>query len=99
MRSPPRPLPPSQPSRAPSPNLQPVASAAMNDKSDAVALWGLRAAGAVMNSTPGAPDPRLLSQIPQVVQNHNLNGAITEEAYLALRDSTSPKEIDTLIKL
>ncbi len=79
--------------------LQPIAAAGLADKSDAVAIWGMKTAAGVMNSMPGVPNPKLLGQILDAVQKHNLNGAITDEAYNALRDANNPQVIDTLIKL
>ncbi len=79
--------------------LQNVIKTLMQDPNDAVALWGMKAAAAVLTApNQTTPNVALLRLILPTVDAHHLSGPITDEAYAALLDP-SPPVIDTLINL
>jgi len=79
--------------------LQGLIQTLLQDANEGVALWGMKAAAAVLTApNQTAPNGTLLRLIIPTIESHKLSGAITQEAYGALQDS-SPQVIDTLVKL
>jgi hypothetical protein len=80
--------------------LQPILMTLMQDKNDAVALWGVKAAASLCTAgKPPATNPALIDQIVKTVSEHHLNGTITEEAYNALDGNPAPQVLAALISL
>ena len=79
--------------------LQSLIQTLLQDPNEGVALWGMKAAAAVLTApNQTAPNGTLLRLILPTIESHKLSGAITQEAYGALQD-LSPQVIDTLLKL
>ena len=79
--------------------LQSVVLTLMDDPSDAVALWGMKGAAAILSaSNPAGLNMVLLKRIVPAVEKHKLSGPITDEAYTALQEPT-PEVIGELMKL
>jgi hypothetical protein len=58
----------------------------MRDPSQAIALWGMKAAAVAITSAPGASSQEVLNEVIPCVQKHGYNGPITADAYNALSD-------------
>ena len=72
----------------------------MQDKCEAVSLWGTKAAASALTAKDRTvPNTPLVDELIPTVVNHKLNGAITDEAYGALQDMDQPKVIPTLLQL
>jgi hypothetical protein len=73
-----------------SPNLQPLILKLLADDSAAIALWGTKAAGALLPSVLGQPflasNQKLTVGIKQAAEKHHASGALIQDAYKALTD-------------
>ena len=73
-----------------SPNLQPLIQRLLADESAAVAVWGNKAAGALLPSVLGQPflasNQKLTAGIKQSAEKHHGSGALVQDAYKALTD-------------
>lgn len=79
--------------------LYPFIMAEMKDKCEAIALWGVKAATQAMAAAPGAPTLQMMAAIIPCVKDHNLSGAITDEAYTALDIPSQPAAIKATLDL
>lgn len=77
-----------------SPQLQPTIVKLLNDESPAVALWGAKAAGALLPSILSVPfnaaNEQLTKGVIAAVGKHGSSGAVVQEAYAALDVSGLP---------
>ena len=73
-----------------SPDLPPLADALLRDRSDSVALWGMKTARPLIASSQAAD--RLAAAVTSAAKAHPQAVALTEEAYLALtpREAGAP---------
>lgn len=75
--------------RTASPALLPATSAALSDNSEAVALWGVKAARSLI-AAGGAPAATLSAQVAATAKAHPQSAPIVEEAYAALMPDAPP---------
>ena len=71
----------------------------MRDPSQAIALWGMKAAAVAITSASGAPSQQVLNEVIPCVQKHGYNGPITDAAYNALSDPTNPQVIAAVMRI
>lgn len=83
--------------------LEPIILKLMADNSPAVALWGVKAAGALLPSTLNvafnASKEQLTKGIVAAAAKHGASGAVVQEAYAALDVSNLPNRKPTPINL
>lgn len=72
----------------------------LNDKSDAVAVWGMKAVAQLFSPNQGGnPPAKIQNAILPSVKSHALSGPLTEDAYQALNAASGPFNIDTTMQL
>jgi hypothetical protein len=80
-----------------SPSLLPAIEALLDDRCDAIALWGIKSARPLI-AAGGAPASALAGKVAATVKAHLGCGSIAEEAYAALlQDSIQPADVDPLL--
>jgi hypothetical protein len=83
--------------RTASPSLLPAVTALLDDRCDAVALWGVKAARPLI-AAGGATSSWLAPQVVATVKAHPSSGPIAEEAYAALLcDPLQPMLVDSIL--